>query len=349
MIVLNSNIKELLSKLSQMPKDTTRAFEKKIYNIKSEIEDVENYINEIKKNYDSIINDSSISLKTRYNFFFLICTIYRKEKSYAKYEYILNEYKSIFQRFESFKHLEVLIKLEKIDSKVKVDETLSLIDDLLNVSPENPGYLHNYSFCVANAFYESIFNKNDNREELKEAIANVKKAIRLDKNHAKFYATLGRLQILDEKFNKGRSSINDAIKLESSQGKNYSIIISEYQSYLAIGKIYEFMVDNNHTYKEFKIELDETKKELRNINTKNLEFLGFFTALISFTIGSISIADGQSFHEAARLILTLCGGLLIVFSGFGFIIGNSEKLKSQILVGLMGLLVIYFSLNGALI
>jgi len=339
---MSNIIEKLMNKLNEMPSDITRAYEKEIYEI---IKETKSDREEIEKNYDKIINDPKVPIEARYNFFFMLCTIYRKEKNYLKYEYILNEYKAKFDCYKSIKHLEVMIKLEKIDNEVKVKETLSLIEDLLNVSPENAGYLHNYSFCVANSFYESIYNKDENSKELEEAIEKIQKAIQLDERYAKFYATLGRLQILDGNFSKGRANINEAIKLESP-GENYSIKIGEYQSYLAIGKIYEFMVDHNETYNKFKKEIEETKKELQKINTNNLEFLGFFTALISFTIGSINIISGQSFQEAARLILTLCGGLLIVFSGFGLLIGNSEKLKSRIFIGLMGLAVVYFSLNG---
>jgi hypothetical protein len=67
-------------------------------------------------------------------------------------------------------------------------------------------------------------------------------------------------------------------------------------------------------------QVEESVKRADDSSIRNLEFLGFFAALISFTIGSIQLSAAQKAVGPAPLIVVLFGALLCAFAGFTFIV-----------------------------
>ena len=83
------------------------------------------------------------------------------------------------------------------------------------------------------------------------------------------------------------------------------------------------------------------EEDTRSSLTKNMEFLGLFAGIVSFTIGGVSIAGAmadRSLVGAAGLIVVLMGALLGVFAGFGIILHGyrGEKSRRNLLVFALG-------------
>lgn len=79
----------------------------------------------------------------------------------------------------------------------------------------------------------------------------------------------------------------------------------------------------------------EFEEKMNGMTMKNLEILGFFTAVISFTIGSLELARGQTVFDASRLVLVLLAGVLAVFSCYSFLLNSlarGERKPGAILV-----------------
>ena len=78
---------------------------------------------------------------------------------------------------------------------------------------------------------------------------------------------------------------------------------------------------------EMKLAMEAQEKETM---AKNMEFLGLFSGIVSFTIGSLSISGAiaeQSIRHAAGLIVVLMGALMCVFAAFGIILHGFHKVK----------------------
>lgn len=91
--------------------------------------------------------------------------------------------------------------------------------------------------------------------------------------------------------------------------------------------------ENN--YSNMELELSSENKTL--LSTKSMEFLGFFTALISLVISSVNILANQGLNDAIQLIIVLGGVLMITLSSFSLIISSKKNLLKIIIVFLMGL------------
>ena len=80
---------------------------------------------------------------------------------------------------------------------------------------------------------------------------------------------------------------------------------------------------------EVKLAMDAQEKESM---TKNMEFLGLFSGIVSFTIGSLSITGAiaeQSIKHAAGLIVVLMGALMCVFAAFGMILHGFHAVRKN--------------------
>ena len=75
--------------------------------------------------------------------------------------------------------------------------------------------------------------------------------------------------------------------------------------------------------------IEEKNKES---TTKSMEFLGLFSGIVSFTIGTISISseiEKFSAKHMAGLIIVLMGALMAVFAGFGIILHGTDIRKED--------------------
>jgi hypothetical protein len=61
-------------------------------------------------------------------------------------------------------------------------------------------------------------------------------------------------------------------------------------------------------------------------------------------LGSIQVLNNQSFIDAIRLILVLCGGLLLVLGEFGIILNGNKNIKRNIVVWILGASLIIFAI-----
>ena len=195
--------------------------------------------------------------------------------------------------------------------------------------------------------------KNANLETAEKAL---NRALRSQSTYAKYYYTYARLQSLQGLFEKAMANVEEAIDLEKETEKDYAIRIGNYQSLgqkvhgkwqmeeynrqadrksaehrgLIEEKLAEYNTHLEEKTREYRMALEEQEKQTM---VKNMEFLGLFSGIVSFTIGSLTISGAiaeQSIAAAAGLIIILMGALLGVFAGFGIILhgtGVKKKVK----------------------
>ncbi|CBH20519.1 membrane protein of unknown function [Acetoanaerobium sticklandii] len=308
--------------------------------------------------FDRILLDSNFSYKVKYASFYSLCTLYRRNKEYSKYHKLIDSYTKDFQTQYTFPHLKSMclreiISLRKIGYNLDLKDSINLAKEAKNNLPNNIGVLHSYAVVVAMAFEEELYdiNNEENKKELYDAIEIAQRIINKE-DFAKFYSTYGRLLCIDGKYDEAKKNIRNAIDKEDKDKLGYALSIGDYQTQLLnvefkksknefsdIKKLLENKVEG------VKTDIIEAREKLENEKTNNLEFLGFFTAIISFTIGSIQIANGQDVRDAARLIVVLAGSLLIVLGGFGTILHGKNRFMSNLFTGIMGIVMIILGLS----
>ena len=212
----------------------------------------------------------------------------------------------------------------------------------------NAGFIHVFADTVARVCEESFGETQDRvrTKWLEHALVEVDRAIELDRRYAKYYCTRGRLLAQAARFDEALQDIRTAVDREDSSRADYAIRIGEYQYHnlrvqalkneaLISAQVSGSLSALDDGLKTARTQIDESMRRMDDSRIQNLEFLGFFAALVSFTIGSIQLALSQEARQTAALMLVLVGALLTAFAGFGFVIHRDWRrvaVRSAIMV-----------------
>ena len=317
----------------------------------------------------------------------------RLQKNPREEKALLDDYREFFGKCNEqnihehiyFFHLDVLYRMDEAKTNHNDEFLKKLLADAKTNSDnliKNYGGLHAFAETVALVFENASDNllaelKSHKTDWLKIAKKAAQDAIDKDIEeqkinayrkgifeakfdaYAKFYCTRGRVEALCGELEAAIESVNEAIKLEKNTRTDYSIRIGQYagyeQQFRAQQKLRiqeQAMADQMH---EMNLLMEQQEKESM---AKNMEFLGLFSGIVSFTIGSLTITGAiaeQSIKHAAGLIVVLMGALMCVFAAFGIILHGffatrRSKKKMQlkrsfifrhIFVFILGLLVVY--------
>lgn len=255
----------------------------------------------------------------------------RRMKNRTAESTLLEKYDSRFAKSHPFfGHLRLLNMLDNV-SEYDAKEILQLAEKNKDLIRGNVGCQHALADAVALILEEDqvspnkyLKDENVRNEWLDKGERAVNVAIKWKPEYAKYYCTRGRLLALRGKYDEALRSIAEAIDLEKARGKDYALRIGLYQAHMQQIRGRNQLMGMEAMMKEKMLEYEKKmEEESHQSMVKNLEFLGLFSGIVSFTIGSISIAGAvaeQSMLGAAGLIVVLMGALLGVFSGFGIIL-----------------------------
>lgn len=329
---------ELVDFLELLPEDKDRAFELYLTKIVEEIPDIHRQLDDVLSNCENY--KEPIVFATFYG----LCIYYRRMKEFTKLDKLMSGFEVRFDSKPMYNHILALSlkskggteNIEQAIEKAKISA-----DSVLN----NAGVFHNYAEAIATAMEEEVIQE---QSQIIDAIEYVKKSITLAPKYAKYYCTYGRLLALQGQIAKGSQLIKKAIDLEDSTKNDYAIRIGDYQAYRSRLVFMQYTNKLQLKIDEFDTKVKATKDEVSNLvhssTIKNIEFLGFFAALVSFFIASIQILSKQPFEKATQLIIVLNGCLLCAFAGF-FALINERKYFSRILTAfLLGFAMIISSL-----
>lgn len=325
-----------------LPDELTREYEMRLTRLAQEA-DTPGLVKRLRQVLDDAIDED-----TAYAAFYCLNVVYRRNRDYTLLEQLIVTNEARFGRRPTFRHLQVLFTIDRGVGKRK-EELIRWAFEDAEMNPSNAGYVHLFADVVASLAEESDadLEREIVANWLSEALQAVDRAIRLDSRYAKYYATKARLLALSGQFHDSLELISTAIDMEDSTRPDYAIRLGEYQSrrlwiqarrsdHVFAQKGAEAALALEGRYASLRDELEKATKKIDESTVRNLEFLGFFAGLISFTIASIQIAASQTADDAIRLIIVLTGGLLVAFAGFGAILESSRLAGSIVRMGAVG-------------
>lgn len=341
-----------------LPDEKERLFETKIV-------DVIGLCSDIEKETLRILEDGRNSDKVMYGAFYCLCTYYRRNKDTSLYGKTIDRFRYRFAKNATFEYLRAMYLMQN-GKDTDIIEAISLCEGVINKIPGNIGILHLYSELIAEAFEGGIFNLKDHETNLVKALETIEEALKIDGEYGKFHCTYGRLLAQKGLFKEAKRQILYAVDKENSKRKDYSLRVGEYYRFLIQITTMSFTKSMTQEIEDYKKHVNTSEEELRkaiessqeHINNnliksesklkdkiqsslnKNLEFLGFFAALVSFIIASVQIAGKESFYEAIGLMMGLGGVLMLVLGAFGITLHGNEYIKRTVTVFIMGVVTI---------
>lgn len=272
--------------------------------------------------------------KRAYIAFFALNTHFRRSKRIADMGRLLDRYMLYFKGNPSFAFLQLLYDMHVNKDRFSCS-ILKKAEDVCEVMEYNVNVLHAYAEIVANNYEVAIQNlrKKIVAEHLQRAYDYIERALFAYPNYAKYYCTKARILMIkadveeEEKqketyYIEALEAINYAFNYESN-GTQFLIRMEEYERYEGIIKIkFNLFLSQENEKRILQKQLQESYAKN---SMKNFEILGLFTAILSFTIGTMNNVKDYVFHEAAYLIITLTGAILIIYAMIGVILHPKEK------------------------
>ena len=266
----------------------------------------------------------------RFGAFYVLCILYRRRKEYAKLSSFVSKYREEFSE-------EVLYTFQKaVSLKSGFPNVRSLrfallaFDEIRNAHhalDSMPFFIQAYTDTVAKYYDElnkDMLDEND-RNTVLESIELLINAIAIRSDYAKYYSTIAKLYRLAGNFESAKENIRKAIELEDSNSSDYAIRVNEYEilnSKIDLERLINREMDNLN---RMSADFDSMKESIDKSKTDSLAFLGFFTGIISFILGTFQLGNGLNFAERIQVMAALLSCLLIAFSVFRLIIAKSKK------------------------
>jgi uncharacterized membrane protein YphA (DoxX/SURF4 family) len=276
--------------------------------------------------------------------FFLLCIYSRRMKNYSVYSTLLKDYGKYFDEHPLFPHIQSQYH-KNFHSPDHMKWTIEYARESVENTPLHIGVLHNY--------VEAIVTAKENHLEISDSLwqdAQLKmNQVAKHNLYAKFHCTRGRLLALLGKYAEAKLAIHEAIDQEVSTSKDYAIRVNEFQAHLMRIQTMEtatsILTQLENTQKEFEASKNEMHTSMDKLQKDNLQFLGFFVAIISLTIGSLNIIGDKTFIETALLILILTGSIILGYVTLGFLFNTSKSSKYPQMIALfIGILFIVGSI-----
>ena len=261
--------------------------------------------------------------KIAYAAVYCLSIFYRHNLDIDKFEQVCKKNTSWCERHKSFEYLKIMHNMHIPESlRGKENEYLKFLYCFAQKYDKNAGYAH----AFAN-LYAEICERNHDKQAYfclrwgRKASHEIERAIYLDSNYALYYCTKGRIAIIEGEYEMADKLFDKAIQMEDSAKAYYTIRISRYQSYRAQAQALLFTAN-----------IQREIEMLKGANISNIEILSFFSAVVAFIMGSLTLAKDQTAANAAILIAVLMGALLFVFSAFSFLLQINTRRNAKIYI-----------------
>lgn len=292
----------------------------------------------------NILDDSVQEKELRFKAYFCLTFYYRRTLNTLLTRQLIEKYQYEFTDIP-MNNMVLSVYFAEFQDTRNLKKALNYSKALLNNTEysNHVGVIHNYCYIVSNIIENQIDGGND---ELQPALEKIEDLLELDSTYARFHHTRAKLLIENEQFTEAMKSILKAIELEDETNKDYAIRINYYRNSLLeikSRKLYRQMKEDisnaenrvleqtNLIEVKVKNSEDEAKKVLKEMDSMrntNLQMLTFFTAIISFIIGSVNIISKQESFFSASLLMLVFAGTLLLINLAAAIIFTDIKLKN---------------------
>lgn len=350
-------LEELLQAIGKLKPEIYRSYEETVVKFATKCDrqvlaEAEDHFDKLHKAAAAIKNGAAAEIPVDEKIYFALYAILvnyaRRMKNRTMEKELLRTYVdyAFSQVHVFYDHLHLLSMLGEVynQSAEERQEMMELAKKNEKQLTDNSGASHALAEAVALVYEIDDVSENPSfqkqrKDWLRAAESAVKKAIADRQEYAKYYCTYARIQSLLGQYENALENIALAVDKEDTTRNDYAIRIGSYESR---GQQIRAKMQMEAIEHESRTAMEDLEKQSM---VKNMEFLGLFSGIVSFTIGSLTISGAiadQSIQSAAGLIVVLMGALMGVFAGFGIILHGWGKGKAvrNLVVLILGLLIV---------
>ncbi len=260
-------------------------------------------------------------------FYFLAMKSRRKNniRDFAKWVDIGNDE---YQDRDMYKYLESVLHRKRKEYPEAIDKCRPIVKNHPENWPMAVGLAHNIVYGIEKGLVRST--KHETLAQ--EAIESIEAAITEKPEYGKPYLIKARALAINGRFEEALDEVDRSIHLEDSKKEDYAERIAD-----------RYFHRMRIEVEQQKYELDratgEVQERINNIQSRFVQLLGFFAAILAVVFTSTQIAVSLQPTAAVGLILVLMGGLICGFASMSLLLpGNLDitRVVSVIVLGVIG-------------
>lgn len=330
----------ITAQLASFPEEHTREFEEAAVNLANSPE------SDLETTLRTALSDPKRTETQRYAAFFTLATILRRRGHFSVLLELLDEQQSSFGHFGTFHHMKAMALTGRAEPH-DLPLAIASSDRARDLLPGHPGVLHSYA-TLKIAELESRIPMSTVITEVEdmataEEIDGILSAVLLERPHyAKFHASLARLESLRGKHQDAQRFLSRAMELEDPASKDFNLRMVSYNQILSRIVMRESLSTVASETQAATIAAHQAHESVKSfvdqMQTRYLELLGIFSAIIGIVLTGVQVAAGMDFADGARLMLMVTGSILIVFSAITAVL--QRPMSYMLALGGLGVLLI---------
>lgn len=348
----NQNNGDVRKILSSLPDDKSKAFTEKIQAYISGFEGSRK--NFQREAFLEILQDKNADALFRFKAFYVLFTYHHSKHDTTKCKHLVDETPdlAIFPLWHYA--YSTCLASELSNSETDMHLAINEAEICIRKYEELPGYDRNYPGIYHN-YSEIVYNALDREYQVDDvifqsALQYIDRAMAINPMYAKYYYTKGRLLLAKKHYGEAKDLLQRAIDLEDSKKKDYSIRIAQYSDVLTRCKseerLYRLERQLSNKLEEMNKQSAKINEELADQKKQTLELLGFFSGIISLIIVTTQALISINLKDAALILITFLGVLLVAFSYLGFMtLSRKDKIAVRVIFFILGVGILGFGIG----
>lgn len=325
--------------------------------------------------YKALVNNPETHVSDELPFFF-ICfewchrNVHDQEKRHREWKHLLD---SSRERLDSYSIWQYAASRYYSDD-ANLESARNTAREALRIAPSHIGFTNNFAEILLSIIEPKLIGSSETLSD--EDVADIEFALEKfehnvaledTKVYPSFHVSMGRLYTckqnqngqheFDKAFNEYTKARELAIKMynehddrmkdQSSYVIEMSKIITAESNTQLLKNAHKFL----HAFESIKSDINERSEKLDakvslvedqidNQKLDMLNFLGFFSGIISFIVASIQIGDDMDFVSRAMLLIIMLGTLLVAFGALNSFIERKDQAATNQLLSKNALVMI---------
>lgn len=277
---------------------------------------------------DSLIRDANLPAGTRYAAFFTLGTFLRRSGRFVSLLTLVDEFQSEFGSHGTFHHLKAMAYTGRGESH-DLELALASVKKAREILPDHHGVAHSYVVVLVSQLEQLIplsetVTRSEHKSVLKEADDLLSEVLNRDPHYGKFHETLARIQSLGGHHQDAQRSISKAIEWEDPLAADFGVRMVSYNKTLSRIVMREALCRVAEQTEQAVTASDQAQESVKgfveSMQTRYLEMLGVFSAIVGIVLAGIQVATSMNFGTGAALMLIVTGAIVAMFAVIGAVV-----------------------------
>lgn len=262
----------------------------------------------------------------RFAAFYFLANYYRRKSDPDDLSRLLSEWDE-FRHRTMYKYQESILHRERNEYPEAIDKCRPIVDEFPDNYPVAGGFAHN----IIHGIEEGLVRDTEKQALAEEVIDKIDPVIQARPEYGKSYLIRGRALAVVNRFGEAIDDVNRAIEFEDSSKEDYAERIADRY-------FHKMRIEVAQQQYELTKKTETVTRRIDNIQSRFVQLLGFFAAILAVVFTSTQIAVSLEPAAAVGLILVLSGGLITGFGNLILLLPGDINMRRVVIVIAMGII-----------